>query len=51
MVLHEEIVDPVAIIQASELLIESQAKKAKVQISEVFDDDLPLIRVDDRRTR
>jgi len=49
--LHEEDVDLTIAIRASRHLVEAQAEKSKVQLFEVIDDELPLIRVDDRRVR
>ena len=49
--LHEEDVDIAAVIGASKRLVEAQAEKAKVRLTEAIDDDLPLIRADDRRMR
>ena len=49
--LHEEDVDIAAVIGVSKRLVEAQAEKAKVRVTEAIDDDLPLIRADDRRMR
>jgi len=49
--LHEEDVDVATLIRASQRLVEAQAERSKVQLSDIIDDALPLIRVDDRRVR
>jgi signal transduction histidine kinase len=49
--LHEENVDIAVAIRASRRLVDSHAEKAKVRLSETIEDQLPLIRVDDRRFR
>jgi len=49
--LNEENVDLSAIIHASRRLIETQAEKSNVGLSEAIDDRLPLVRADDRRMR
>jgi PAS domain S-box-containing protein len=49
--LHEEDVDLAAIIQSCTHLVEPQAKGAKVQLLNVIDSNVPLIRADDRRMR
>ena len=49
--LHEENVDIAAVIGTSKRLIEAQAEKAKVRLTEAIEDDLPLVRADERRMR
>ncbi len=49
--LYEENFDLAPAIDACLHLIEPQASKAKVRLSKAIDDDLPLIRGDDRRIR
>jgi len=49
--LHDEDVDLAAAIGASRRLIESQAEKANIRVSEEIEDRLPLLRADDRRIR
>ncbi len=49
--LHEENVDIASVIQTSRRLVEPLAEKGKVQLSEAAENDLPLIRADERRIR
>jgi signal transduction histidine kinase len=49
--LHEENVDVASIIQTSKRLVEPQAEKGKVQLSETAESNLPMIRADERRIR
>jgi signal transduction histidine kinase len=49
--LHEEDVEISEIVQASIHLLEPQAEKAKIRLSKSVDNDLPLVRADDRRLR
>ena len=49
--LHEEHVDIASVIQTSRRLVEPLAEKGKVQLSEAAENDLPLIRADERRIR
>jgi signal transduction histidine kinase len=49
--LHEENVDIAGIIQTSRRLVEPQAEKGKVQLSETAENNLPMIRADERRMR
>ncbi len=48
---HEENVDIASVIQTSKRLVEPQAEKGKVQLSETAQNDLPQIRADERRIR
>jgi signal transduction histidine kinase len=47
--LNEEDVDLVTVIKASRRLVEPQAEKSKIRLSEAIDNGLPLVRADDRR--
>ena len=49
--LHEEDIDLGEVIEASMRLLGPQAEKSKVQLSKAIDEDLSLIRADDRRMR
>jgi signal transduction histidine kinase len=49
--LHEENVDIAAVIQTSKRLVEPQAEKGKVQLSEAVETDLPMVLADERRIR
>ena len=49
--LYEEDVDLAVIVHESVRLVEAQAKKLNIEISETLPGDLPLIRADDRRMR
>jgi signal transduction histidine kinase len=49
--LHEENVDIANVIQTSRRLVEPLAEKGKVQLSEAAENNLPMIRADERRIR
>ena len=49
--LDEEEVDLAGIVRDSMRLVEAQAEKGRVELSEVLPADLPLLRADDRRMR